>query len=90
MVILQIRIFEVNTAKHTHLILHFVTAVLRVFVDDFCYGRYAGHYAHPGSYKCFVQCDQWGTAYAMPCAYGTTWQSDGYEPAYGNMCQSDH
>ena len=63
----------------------FVFAMMSV--DDFCYGRYAGHYAHPSSYSCYVQCDHVGTAFSMPCAYGTTWQGDGYEPAYGNMCQ---
>jgi len=54
--------------------------------EKFCYEREAGHYGHPGSEYCFVQCDDHGRAFAKICAYGTSWKGHGPEPAYANMC----
>jgi len=59
---------------------------LCVVTEDFCYGKEAGHYTHPGSKDCFIQCDHVGLAFAKQCAYGTRWKGPDKEAAYANMC----
>lgn len=55
--------------------------------DTFCYGREAGHYMHPGSTSCFVQCDLNGLAYSKACAPGTQWHGgDDINPSDFNLC----
>lgn len=53
----------------------------------FCHGKTAGHYGHPKSPVCFVQCDQVQQAFVRECAHGTSWKSKvDKEPAKSNMC----
>lgn len=53
---------------------------------NFCYGKKAGHYTHPGAQACFIQCDAFGRGYAKGCSPGTLWKPVGPEPALWNMC----
>ena len=57
-----------------------------VFTEKFCYEKVAGHFAHPDSEYCFIQCDHVGRSFAKQCAYGTSWTGHGDEAAYANMC----
>jgi len=59
---------------------------VRSVTEKFCYAKVAGHYTHPGSKYCFIQCDHVGRAYAKLCAYGTSWKGHETEAAYANMC----
>lgn len=53
---------------------------------NFCGYREAGHYAHPMTNQCFLQCDAFGRSFQKGCAPGTFWKTGGPEPAMYNRC----
>ena len=62
-----------------------IGGVLRA--EKFCYEKESGHYTHPGTRYCFIQCDHVGRAHAKLCARGTSWRGESTsEAAYANMC----
>ncbi|ESN98284.1 hypothetical protein HELRODRAFT_193029 [Helobdella robusta] len=45
-------------------------------------GQY--YFAYDASDSKFVQCDEWGGCFVMPCALGTVWSSEAYTCVHGN------
>ena len=64
-----------------------VAAKLSYIFAAYCAYRVPGLYTYTADYNCYIQCDEWHKTFIQPCAYGTFWKPDGYEPTtYNRLC----
>ena len=54
--------------------------------SEYCVGRKNGLYTYTADYNCYIHCDEYHRTFIQPCAYGSFWVPDGYEPAQYNRC----
>jgi len=59
-----------------------------VFVANYCYNKYVGHYEHPSDQTCYVVCNDFGHGFSHRCARGTKWKRYGNSgsPSGYNRC----